>query len=67
METENSLKVSIFLLKIFLEVAERLGKKLSKVNITRKRDTEIDLEVLEEPRGKDAFIIQVYNKIFDLI
>jgi phosphoribosylpyrophosphate synthetase len=49
-----------YLLKYSLtEVAERLGKKLTKVNISRKMDTEIDIEVLEEPRGKDAFIIQV--------
>ena len=28
-------------------------------------DTEIDIEVLEEPRGKDAFIIQVWWIIFN--
>jgi ribose-phosphate pyrophosphokinase len=40
-------------------VAERLGMELSKVDISRYSDGEINIQVLEEPRGKDIFLIQV--------
>jgi ribose-phosphate pyrophosphokinase len=44
---------------IILEVAERLGMELSKVKISRYSDGEINIEVLEETRGKEVFLIQV--------
>ncbi len=40
-------------------MAERLGMELSKVDISRYSDGEINIQILEEPRGKDVFLIQV--------
>lgn len=40
------------------EVAKNLGLKLGKVNIQRFPDEEIDLQVLESVRGRDAFVLQ---------
>lgn len=40
------------------EVAKNLDLKLGKVNIQRFPDEEIDLQVLESVRGRDAFVLQ---------
>ena len=45
-------------------MAERLGINLSKVDIKRYSDGEINIEVLDEARGKEVFLIQVRIKYY---
>ncbi len=42
-------------------MAERLGMVLSKVDISRYSDGEINIQLLEDARGKDVFLIQVFS------